>query len=377
MRRSIALFIAALAISSGLAHAQLCPPNQVFLKTDTLPDIPVGPLPVAVIRGLCEGEAMGAVYDVSSIGSMVKLENGAFGFFNVAGANGIQAVINLKVYDGITWSGNTPILGPEIFDWATATGSSIAGTTHSINTLDVSAQNIVVTSGKLVVTWWLDFNPNGDCTNGYTSDFGTDDGSPPCSSVPHRNLMFIQGAGWVDPSSYAIGPFNLCPNYYNGNWIMRVCVSNVSTTTSYCTAKTNSFGCVPSINWTGNPSATAGSGFTVRGINVRNQKPGLMLYTIQGRSATPFTGGYLCLNAPIKRSPGLSSAGNNPPFQDCSGIYQIDMNAFAVGALGGTPLAALTVPGTKVDGQFWGRDPNFPAPNNTTLTNAIEYDVGP
>ncbi len=377
MHRTLLFTLGGLLLSAGTASAQTCGPNEVFLKNDTLPDIPTGPLAVAVIRGLCEGEAMGAVFDVASVGTMVQLQNAAFGFFNVAGANGIQAIVNLKVHDGITWSGGIPTLGPEVFDWESATGSSIAATTHAINTLDVSGQNIVITSGKMVVTWWMDFNPNGTCAGGYTSDFGTDDGSAPCSAVPQRNLLFVQGTGWRDPSTFAIGPIQLCPQYYNGNWIMRACVKNVSTTTSYCTAKQNSFGCIPAMNWTGNPSATSGSGFNIRGANVRNQKPGLLLYSLQGRAATPFTGGFLCLTPPVKRAPGISSGGNNAPFQDCSGVYQFDFNAFAVGALGGTPLPQLTVPGTRVNAQYWGRDAGFSPPNNTTLTDGIEFDIGP
>jgi hypothetical protein len=368
------LLAAALVLCSSLpAIAQTCGANQVFLKNDNLPQIPSGPTAVAVVQGLCEGEAMGCVFDVTSIGTQVKLESAHFGFFNVAGANGIQAVVNLEVYDGITWQGNTALLGPQIFDWAQATGSSIAATTHAINSIDVSAQNIVVQSGKLVIAWRMDFNPNGDCPNGYTSNFGTDSRGFSCSTPPQKNLLYnINTNSWINP-----GSFPYCPFAYNGNWIMRACVSNVSTTHSYCTAKVNSFGCTPAMQWTGNPSATAGSGFTISGANVRNQKAGLLFYSVSGQQAVPFQGGTLCVAAPIKRTPATNSNGNPSPFQDCSGIYQIDFNAFAVGALGGTPLPSLTVPGTHVDAQWWGRDPGFPAPDNTTLSDGIAFDLGP
>jgi VCBS repeat protein len=145
----------------------------------------------------------------------------------------------------------------------------------------------------------------------------------------------------------------------------------------YCTAKTNSLGCVPSISGSGAPSASAGSGFTVLGFDVRNLKAGLLFYGVSGRSAIPFQGGTLCVKTPVRRAVGVNSGGNPPPANDCSGIYAIDMNAFAVGALGGSPLPALTVPGTLVDCQWWGRDPGFPAPNNTTLTNGLEYLISP
>jgi subtilisin-like proprotein convertase family protein len=147
--------------------------------------------------------------------------------------------------------------------------------------------------------------------------------------------------------------------------------------TSYCTAKVNSLGCVPAIGASGAASATAGSGFLVTGSNVRNNKAGLLFYGTTGRAAIVFQGGTLCVKSPIKRTPASLSGGAPPPANDCSGVYSIDMNCFAVGSCGGSPLPALTVPGTVVDCQWWGRDPGFAAPNNTTLTNGLEYTVGP
>lgn len=145
----------------------------------------------------------------------------------------------------------------------------------------------------------------------------------------------------------------------------------------YCTAKTNSLGCTPTLQGIGLPSATAGSGFIVKSANVRNRKLGLLLYSDAGRSGVPFQGGFLCVNSPFRRSTALDSAGTPVPVNDCTGAFAIDMNAFAVGGLGGSPASFLLVPGTVVASQFWGRDPGFPFPENSSLSAGLEFVITP
>ena len=156
--------------------------------------------------------------------------------------------------------------------------------------------------------------------------------------------------------------------------VLDVALSPLAITNPYCTAKLNSLGCSPSIAAAGTPSASASSGFTLSASQVRNNKAGLLFYGTTGASSAPFQGGILCVAAPIRRTPALNSGGSSSG-SDCSGVYSLDFNAFARGSLGGAPLPALSLPGTTVDCQFWGRDPGFPAPNNTTLSNGMHFTI--
>ena len=147
--------------------------------------------------------------------------------------------------------------------------------------------------------------------------------------------------------------------------------------TVYCVAKINSLGCTPAISALGSSSASAASGFIVSAGNVRNQKAGLFFYGVTGRASTPFFGGTLCVDPPLKRTPIGFSGGSPASVDDCSGIYSIDFNAFASGALGGNPSASLGALGAVIDCQVWGRDPGFAPPVNVTLSDALEFTVGP
>lgn len=147
-------------------------------------------------------------------------------------------------------------------------------------------------------------------------------------------------------------------------------------TVSYCTAKQNSLGCWPAMGATGTSSASATSGFSLTAGPLLDNAIGLLLYSLDGQAATPFGGGYLCLASPLHRTPAVSTGGGPPP-TDCSGSLSLDLNAFAAGLAGGDPAAELSQPGQTVTAQVWSRDTGFAPPNNVSLTNGIEYVVGP
>lgn len=143
--------------------------------------------------------------------------------------------------------------------------------------------------------------------------------------------------------------------------------------TTYCTPKTNSLGCVPTITSSGVPRVSQTAGFVISASDVLNNKLGLVIYSLSGRSQTPAWGGTLCVTLPLRRMRNVDSAGTPAPATDCSGVFSIDVSAFSHGLLGGTPHPELLVPGTLVNVQWWGRDPGYASPNNVTLSAGLEF----
>ena len=144
---------------------------------------------------------------------------------------------------------------------------------------------------------------------------------------------------------------------------------------AYCTGKPNSLGCTPAVASFGAPRASAEDGFFVLATDVRNRRAGVLLHSLDGRQAVPFQGGLLCVAPTVRRTTPVGSGGDPLPIQNCSGGWRIDMNAFAAGALGGSPAPDLRAPGTVVHCQWWVRAPDGVA--GTSLSNALRYEVLP
>lgn len=137
--------------------------------------------------------------------------------------------------------------------------------------------------------------------------------------------------------------------------------------TTYCTAKPNTT-CTPFVGYSGEPSFASSLPFRVHTYHTLNKKSGLLFYG-SASAGTPFQGGWLCVQPPIKRTVPASSNGDSTG-SNCSGGYSFDF-----GALLHSGLDASLVVGADVRCQFWIRDPA--ASSGTSLTDAVAFTLAP
>lgn len=181
----------------------------------------------------------------------------------------------------------------------------------------------------------------------------------------------------VDPITFVATKVIATPSFYYG-----IAFGPKTLAQQYCAAKSSSLSCSPSLHADGIASPAAKFGFTISADNLNNNRVGMLLYSSSGRASIPFQGGLLCIASPLSRSPAANTGGTPLPTLDCSGTWSIDYNAMIWNKYG-LPSADVTnppaflVPGTSIQCQWWGRDPGFPAPNNSMLSDGLEFTLSP
>jgi hypothetical protein len=130
----------------------------------------------------------------------------------------------------------------------------------------------------------------------------------------------------------------------------------------------NSLGCFSDLRYQGAPSLTIGDDFGLTTTSVRNQKNGLLLWSMSPL-ATTFAGQNLCVGAPLQRlamqSSGGSATGNN-----CTGSLSFPLPKATMAALGWTA-------GAWIAAQSWTRDPGYAAHMDGHLSTALHFVVWP
>lgn len=139
----------------------------------------------------------------------------------------------------------------------------------------------------------------------------------------------------------------------------------------YCSSDDNSLGCAPSFGASGAASASTGSGFSIFASELLSNQAAILIYSKTGAQELPFGNQYLCIRPPIRRTPPQGTGGT-PGLLNCTGSFLFDFNAWIAGGFD----ASLTV-GTTVWAQVWSRDPGFPPPNGTHLTEGLTFVIGP
>lgn len=239
---------------------------------------------------------------------------------------------------GVSW--RSYACGPIVFD------SIVFGNSLDLDWVEAHFTCYGTAPGTSLGTGCFSVTPGW--IGGPTADLHLALGSP-CIDAASPTAPLDPDGSRADMGAFAFEPFYSVPQVY-------------------CTAKTNSLGCVPQIGFSGIPSVSTPAPFIVRATNELNQRTGLLFWGYAPKNI-PYQGGFLCVQAPTRRSQLLNSGGSSSG-NDCSGTLQLDFNALL--RSGVDPLATA---GTELYSQFWSRDPG--ASFATNRTDALRFTVQP
>jgi hypothetical protein len=153
-----------------------------------------------------------------------------------------------------------------------------------------------------------------------------------------------------------------------------VYILSVSSGSAYCTAGVSASGCQASIDVSGTASSTAVSGFDLSASGVEGDENGLFFFGANGRQAKPWGNGtsFQCVVPPVARASLLAGTGTTG---SCDGSFGQDLNALWCPSC---PKPAKNPgAGAVVQAQLWYRDPLSTSNRTTSLSNAIDFCVGP
>ncbi len=135
-------------------------------------------------------------------------------------------------------------------------------------------------------------------------------------------------------------------------------------TGSYCTALSTLEGCIVTMQATGMASMTDTNPFVLDGLQVPNNKFGLLFYGFEPANQ-PLFSGRLCVDAPQTRTDVQNSG---PGLLPCEGSFTYDFNARIQSG-----IDPLLTAGTSVYSQYWFRDTG----GGAGLSNGYQFVIGP
>jgi hypothetical protein len=248
--------------------------------------------------------------------------------------------------------------GALVHEWFGSTGSVYLGTKMGVlGDIDGDGQtDLALTGSKEVqIIAGSDFAPFlafGGGPNAYS-------GSAVCA------LGDIDGDG--------IDDFALSDPSFNGSCgRVRLYAGSAERVISYCTAGTTTNGCTPQLTFSGTPSASAATPFSLSAPGLEGNKVGFVIYGVSGAQAAPWATNVhlLCVRSPLQRTPLVNPGGTNG---QCDGVLVFDWNAYTQSHPSslGQPFQS----GDRVWAQGWFRDPA--STKTTSLTDALAFQLAP
>jgi hypothetical protein len=213
-----------------------------------------------------------------------------------------------------------------------------------------------------------------------TANYGTETVSVLLGTGQGAFLPAVDYGADDSPQSVAIGDLDgaggpdLATANSDGDTLSILLNQRPSSATNYCTAGTSASGCRATLSASGSPSATIGTGFVVNASSVEGLKDGLYFFGTNGAQANSWGNGtsFQCVVPPVKRAGLLHGTGTQGA---CDGSFGQDLNAHWCPTCpkpSHNPGA-----GASVNLQLWYRDPLSTSNQTTSLSDGIEFTLGP
>jgi hypothetical protein len=132
---------------------------------------------------------------------------------------------------------------------------------------------------------------------------------------------------------------------------------------------TNSLGCAPLMGYSGAPSLSTGSPFSLQVRQFRNRVSAAMIASAASVPGVPFAQQALCLAGP-RQYVRIANTGGSVAGNDCTGALNVPLSPTQMAQLGWTAGSIVTV-------QSWARDPGFVAHSELSLSDALLLTIWP
>ena len=208
-------------------------------------------------------------------------------------------------------------------------------------------------------TYWLEATAAGTLTSGPWAPPKTKPGQVPPTGDPWNGLQSISGGAFAQVFDTGNPAGSI---HEPADFLFQI--ESTSSGVTFCTSKTSSLGCTPSLFGSTN-AGKGGAPSNLRAAPVPGGPglPGILIYSKNAPVAPVATSfGFLCLSN-FARAGAFASAPGGTSGQ-CNGTYVWDVAAIA----GSTSTIVL---GDVLRFQAWYRDPGFPPPGNANFTHGF------